>query len=744
MRTVQQGMLAALVALAPLVPNAHAAETSNDSGVAVIIGNKAYQDQDVPAVDYAHNDADAFREFVVGSRGFSPDNVVDLRDATKVQMEGAFGTKGNERGHLYRRAKKDGSSHIVVFYSGHGVPGISDGRGYLLPVDANLDMAEINGYPIDVLYENLGKVPAKSVTVFLDACFSGGSGGGQLIRGYSPVYVDADVSGVAGLTVLTAASSKQVAIWDDEARHGLFTEHLLDALYGAADYDDDSGVSAAEAKRYLDEHMTPAARRIRGREQDAGLHGDENAVLSLASPGGWGSLPPRRVSLTVSDRAPSASVPSAPAPAPVRDTALETTFWESVKDGGAAGFEAYLQQYPDGAFAPLALVRLRERVWVPIENSTEPSVFEGYLASNPDGHFAELARAALRQRIEQADKHTLDSYLARHPRGSAANMARERLPTAAWKAIKASDDFSVFGDYLQQYPDSSHGAEARQRAAMLEWSTVANSLRMSDFDDFLRRHPNSEEASLVPSAKAALKLWAASTRAQFSTFKEEGGIWIGQDCPECPEVVVAPAGSYRMGSGGGDVRDVAIGAPFAVGKHEVTFAQWDACVQDRGCSPDPGIGQDRGWGRGQRPVIHVGWGDAQRYVQWLSGKTRKRYRLLSESEWEYVARGGTDTAYHWGDEIGVGRANCRGCGSQWDGRQTAPVGSFRANAWGLHDMHGNVSEWVEDCDPTHCISHGMRGGSWETEPLWLRAASRNWGMGRGNSVGFRVARDLIP
>ena len=501
------------------------------------------------------------------------------------------------------------------------------------------------------------------------------------------------------------------------------------------------------------------------------------------------------------DRPPSvsASVPP-PTQPPARDTALEATFWDSVKDGDASGFKAYLEQYPDGAFAPLALARLRELVWAPIESSSEPSVFEEYLAGDPNGHFAELARTALRQRIEQADKDMLDGYLARYPRGAAADLARQRLPVATWATIRESDDFGVLLDYLQRYPGSAHDAEARQRLRVaidestdvdaldrlvreqsqsafaqqaqertvtLSWRAVANSLRMADFDDFLRRHPNSPEASLVPGAKVALERLAASVKAQFSTFSENEGIWVGRDCPRCPEMVVVPAGSYRMGSadGGADerpVHEVTFAAPFAVGMHEVTFAQWDACVSDRGCPRGKDIAKDRGWGRGRRPVIHVSWDDAQRYARWLSGETKKQYRLLSESEWEYAARAGTQTAYSWGDGIGVGRANCRGCGSQWDNRQTAPAGSFAANAWGLHDMHGNVWEWVEDCRngsyagaprdggawvSGKCSLRVLRGGSWFDGPSFLRAAYRfrySTGYRVSSVIGFRVARTLAP
>ena len=186
------------------------------------------------------------------------------------------------------------SSDIVVFYSGHGVPGLKDRRGYLLPADADPDSAEINGYPIDVLYTNLGKLgEARSVQVFLDACFSGDSDRGMLVRSASPVYVQAALPGASGdkLTVLAAASGQEVASWDDEARHGLFTHHLMDALYGAGDTDGDGRVTAAEVKLYLDDTMTLAARREFGRHQNASLNGVAQAVLAAAAPGGFPQRP---------------------------------------------------------------------------------------------------------------------------------------------------------------------------------------------------------------------------------------------------------------------------------------------------------------------------------------------------------------------------------------------------------------------------------------------------------------------
>ena len=253
-----------------------------------------------------------------------------------------------------------------------------------------------------------------------------------------------------------------------------------------------------------------------------------------------------------------------------------------------------------------------------------------------------------------------------------------------------------------------------------------------------------------------------------------------QDCAECPKMVVVPPGRFTMGASRDEAHHKDNEEPlhrvdiswFAVGVYEVTFDEWYACVDAGGCGNY--IPDDEGWSRRNRPVMNVSWEDAQSYVRWLSVRTGKTYRLLSESEWEYVARAGTETAYSWGDSIGANRANCDGCGSQWDGKQTAPVGSFAANAWGVYDMHGNVREWVQDhwysdytgapADGSAWISKGgnsrvlrsglwtsrpwyfrvLRGGSWIDEPRNLRSAYRDrfTSANQFNNVGFRVALNL--
>ena len=234
-----------------------------------------------------------------------------------------------------------------------------------------------------------------------------------------------------------------------------------------------------------------------------------------------------------------------------------------------------------------------------------------------------------------------------------------------------------------------------------------------------------------------------------------------RDCDACPEMVVLPAGSFMMGSLNSKespVHRVTIPEPFAVGKYEVTLAEWDVCVVDGGCRHRP---DDKGWGRGARPAINVSFNDALAYVRWLSHETGEQYRLPSEAEWEYAARAGSQTRYAWGDEIGRNRANCDGCGSRWDDDSTAPVGSFAPNAFGLHDLHGNVWEWTEDCwndnyagapsDGTawwsgDCDRRALRGGSWNSSSAGLRSAFRYGGTStdRTDLLGFRVIRTLAP
>ncbi len=250
---------------------------------------------------------------------------------------------------------------------------------------------------------------------------------------------------------------------------------------------------------------------------------------------------------------------------------------------------------------------------------------------------------------------------------------------------------------------------------------------------------------------------------------------VFRDCGQCPEMVMIPAGSLLMDSpsdeegGNGDEglqHRVEIES-FAVGKYEVSFAEWDACRSAGGCSRNP---DDRGWGRGNRPVINVSWEDAQEYVRWLSRETGKGYRLLTEAEWEYAARAGTTTSIHTDVTISTDEASYDGdhiYGSESRdavaGKQTVEVGSLAGNAFGLHDMDGNVWEWLEDCgheshegapvdgsawkEGGDCGARLLRGGTWSNDLSGLLGTAYRLTdniKNRNLNIGFRVARTLTP
>ena len=254
------------------------------------------------------------------------------------------------------------------------------------------------------------------------------------------------------------------------------------------------------------------------------------------------------------------------------------------------------------------------------------------------------------------------------------------------------------------------------------------------------------------------------------------------------EMVSIPGGTFRMGDLNGDgydnekpVHSVTMPS-FKLGKYEVTVGQFRRFVEATGYRTDAERGMggnegcrtytDDGWdwkpGRNWRnpgyaiednqPVVCVSWNDAQAFIEWLTEQTGETYRLPSEAEWEYAARSGTRTKYSWGNDIGHNRANCAECGSRWDDHRAAPVGSFSANAWGLHDMHGNVWEWVQDCwnknymgapsdgsawESGDCNLRVHRGGSWFNTPGRLRSANRNGftQSRRAYDRGFRLAQD---
>ena len=441
----------------------------------------------------------------------------------------------------------------------------------------------------------------------------------------------------------------------------------------------------------------------------------------------------------------------------------ELAFWTSVRDSrDAAELQAYLDRYPDGAYAVLARSRLKR-----LEEAAKPLADSGPgVSENETGPADQSAQAPAKVSPPSAHLQPMSEK-------AEAVLGLTRTDRRAIQAGLASLGFD---------PGPADGLFGRKtRAALMAWQSAkgeeatgwltaaeAGALKAAGAEALRAKAKAEREAREARArAEAERKARAEAERKERARLAMQPGR-VFRDCEECPEMVVVPAGSFVMGSPAseegrhddeGPQRRVTISKPFAVGKYEVTFGDWDACVAAGGCNrhrPDDG-----GWGRGWRPVMNVTWDQAKAYVGWLSRKTGESYRLLSEAEWEYAARAGTRTRYHWGDSVGRNRANCRGCGSRWDGNGTAPVGSFSANAFGLYDMHGNVWEWVEDCwhdsfagAPSNgsawvtggsCSLRVFRGGSWFSDPRNLRSAVRGRsGSGNRVDVGFRIARTLVP
>jgi formylglycine-generating enzyme required for sulfatase activity len=286
--------------------------------------------------------------------------------------------------------------------------------------------------------------------------------------------------------------------------------------------------------------------------------------------------------------------------------------------------------------------------------------------------------------------------------------AADPLESGFWETIKDSGSAADFKAYLDSYPDGPFAAMARTRLQQLEENVTKPAIAA----------PTPAAVQPVPTApQSAIR-----------------------DCPQCPEMLLIQAGAFEMGSSEmfdfeTPVHRVSIRKAFYIGRREVTFEEWDACFAEGGCKHKP---DDRGLGRGRRPATDLAWDDAKSYVEWLSQKTGKTYRLPSESEWEYVARAGTTTTYPWGRTVEKDKANCIGCTSD-PVRKTIDTGSFPPNAFGIYDMTGNAAEWVEDCwsdsyrgapadgsawTKPQCRERVLRGGSFNNDPKYLRSAAR--------------------
>jgi formylglycine-generating enzyme required for sulfatase activity len=326
----------------------------------------------------------------------------------------------------------------------------------------------------------------------------------------------------------------------------------------------------------------------------------------------------------------------------------------------------------------------------------------------------------------------------------------EQVELQFWDSIKNSSYPGDYEAYLKTYPSGRFATLARARLDRLHAAAPGT-------------QPASQPARtpIAPSAPATEHARPASTPpAPKTTAPPSASGNEIKDCPSCPTLIAVPAGTFVMGNNADDPSEkpahhISISHGFAIGKYAVTVAQWNACVEAGGC---PRLSSENN-SSGTAPVRDVSWDDAQQYVKWLGKITGKPYRLPTEAEWEYAARGGTSTRFWWGDQMRQGTANCKDCGEPWHADAPVSVGSFAANPYGLYDMNGSVWEWVNDCwhssykgapadgrtwDESNCQSRVIRGGSWRNGPSYMLTSTRFKydASVRYSENGFRVARDL--
>jgi hypothetical protein len=254
----------------------------NPDGIAVVIGNRSYQHHDIPSVDYAHNDAETVKLYLINTLGYKEGNIFLEKDITKARFETLFGIRDNHRGILHDYVKP-GQSDIFIYYSGHGSLDLNQKKGYFVPADCDPSKISLNGYALDLFYENLSKMDARKVTVVLDSCFSGITNSGRYLSGSaSPALIKIDTANInkGDIALLTSSDSHQISSWYDEKGHGLFTYFFLQGIAGAADQNNNGQITFQEIYNYVSDRSEGVpywARRLHGgRDQTPMLYGNRN------------------------------------------------------------------------------------------------------------------------------------------------------------------------------------------------------------------------------------------------------------------------------------------------------------------------------------------------------------------------------------------------------------------------------------------------------------------------------------
>ena len=695
------------MAIEEVVASPVAAQTGKR--VALVIGNDNYQK--IKGLDNARADARAMA-IALEKLGFDVMLATDVNQKTMLDTVRRF------------KMKLSGGDEAVFYFSGHGVQ-LQSGN-YLLPIDIaseSEDQVRDDALPLQRVLDDLQEQKTRFSLAVIDACrdnpFKAGNGrsiGGRGLASTSPAN---------GQMVIYSAGSGQKALDKlndkDKDPNGLFTRVFLKEMVKP-------NVPIGQVLQNVREQVVTLAK---------GAGQDQFPALFDQSIGKF------YFSQVVVDTPPVEAAPAltaAPTAAPivlanVPQSAAGSFSLEDIKQRQASQvkWQAEMKAAFDETLALNAAPALQMTAWQIFLNA--------YSQDNPFSNEDENLRAQAIARKKIAEKQIQDGQTAQ-----TASLAAVVMPLPVPPAIPQAVMPAVAQPVVVPPAATTIQAVASPAVAVQNVPVVVPPVAAQPAVAATQPVPTPVVVAMVQATELVRPV--ENPQPILETFK---------DCPDCAEMVALAAGSFIMGSprtengrfGNEAQHEVTIQQAFAIGKYEVTFAEWDACVAGGGCGgyrPS-----DEGWGRGKQPVMQISWEDAQSYVLWLSQKTGKTYRLPTDAEWEYAARAGTATAYPWGELPSHNQANygteacCAGLVSEkdvWEG--SSPVGSFPANAFGLYDMQGNVWEWVADCSDTACTQRGLRGGSWNSYPSLLRSANRNENLitKRPANYGFRVARTL--
>ena len=691
----------------------------------------------------------------------------------------------NDVGNLdFKRALRDffvvakGADIAVVFFAGHGIQ-IAD-QNYLIPVDAKLaqdyDITD-EAISLDRVIEAI-EPAARLRLVILDACRDNPFIVRMQRRSATRQIVSRGLSKVEPIlnnTLIAYAAKAGSTAEDGPGENSPFTMALI-------------------------KHVVEPGLDIRlalGRVRDEVLRNTRNDQEPFV----YGSLGGGSVSLVA-----PIVVAKPAAPAEVR---ADYELVERINTRKA--WELFISQYKSGMYVDLARERLRmlEReevaassarmqeensAWERVKNSEDPAAIRRFIDRNKSSPHAIAAQSLLdslekvarekeeKAAAEEAKKQAEATKLAEEKAAAEAKRLAEEKAVAEAERFRnaeearkqaeakrlaeekaaaeakklAEEKAAAEAERLRKAEEARKQAEAKRlaeekAAAEAERDRMAEAKRLAEENSAATKLP-------VPPPETALSgKGQMAYMAPLPTVDRKGQAF--QDCAECPVVVRIPGGSFTMGQAKGDPNaapqhTVTVRA-FAIGQYPVTVGEWKACVASGGCSFTPRMtnANDR------TPVHNVSWDDAQQYILWVSRSTGEKYRLPTEAEWEYAARAHTSTRYWWGDTMGTMLANCSNCGGSQDARTPLPVGSFKPNPFGLHDIHGGVAQWVADCwfpnyqgaptdagarDQKNCQKRVLRGGSFRTDRETITASARgNYDSAvRYIAHGFRVARDL--